>query len=61
MAEANVQATAKRIMWAEDAIIDRARELLRVEERDPELQELMKALCSLGDLRRRKLPTHVSS
>ena len=56
--EADTRAMADRIARAEDAIIERALELQRVCQRGTELQELTNALCSLGDVRRRKLFPH---
>lgn len=56
--EADARAMAERIALAEDAIIERAFELQRIYQFSPELQDLTKALCSLGDLRRRKISPH---
>ena len=58
LGEADTRAMADRIAVAEDAIIERAHELQRICQCGTELQDLTKALCSLGDLRRRKLFPH---
>jgi hypothetical protein len=56
--EADAGTMADRIARAEDAIIERALELQRICQRGTELQDLTQALCSLGDVRRRKLFPH---